>query len=166
MTALQTYLIILLSGSFCISTSNNKNYASSTLSSIRDGDTTHSKITRDNGNVIIYSYVDQRLVSEVERYPKGNLCSVRIYTTPDNDYTFVSYYPNGKKSWERISGDHTYETFYENGKLQCKGGYGFTIKDRGQKYYNLYELRLYDSIWKRNGQFDSVRRYSKASITY
>lgn len=124
------------------------------------------KLTRDNGNEITYTYQNGHILQIIERYPGGPLHEEMYYDTTGRIIKRIRYYLNGHKSYEQIIGDHTYESFYENGRIQRKGGYGFTKEDIGNKYYNLDEVRLYDSVWKENGLFDSVYRYSKASITY
>lgn len=124
------------------------------------------KLTRENGNEIVYTYLKGHLLDEIETYPGGILNEELHYDTTGRFIKRLRYYPNGHKAYEVIFGDHTYETFYDNGSIQRKGGFGFTKEDIGNKYWNLDEVRLYDSIWKENGSFDSVYHYSKGSITY
>lgn len=124
------------------------------------------KLTRENGNQIIYKYLKGHLLEERETYPGSILNEELCYDTTGRLLKRVRYYPNGHKSYEVIFGDHTYETFYENGRIERKGGYGFTKEDIGNKYYNLDAVRLFDSIWREDGSFDSVYHYSKGSITY
>ena len=124
------------------------------------------KLTREDGNEITYKYLNGHILEIIERYPGEILNEEMYYDTTGRIIKRARYYRNGHKSYEQILGDHTYETFYENGRIQRKGGYGFTKDDIGNKYYNLDAIRLYDSIWKENGSFDSVYRYSKGSITY
>ena len=123
-------------------------------------------LTRENGNEIVYTYLKGHLLDQFETFPGGILNEEIHYDTMGRFIKRVRYYPNGRKSYEAIFGNHTYETFYDNGRIERKGGYGFKKEDIGNKYWNLDEFRLYDSIWKENGSFDSVFRYSKGSITY
>jgi len=136
----------------------------------RDGEDTFytgkCKVTRDDGNELTYNYLKGHVLEIIERYPGGILNEEMYYDTTGRMLNRTRYYRNGHKSYVVIFGDHTYETFYENGRIQRKGGYGFTKEDIDNKYYNLEEVRLYDSVWKENGLFDSVYRYSKGSITY
>lgn len=124
------------------------------------------KLTRDNGNEIFYKYLKGHILEIIEAYPGGILNEEMYYDTTGGITKRVRYYSNGHKSYEQILGDHTYQTYYDNGRIQRKGGYGFTKEDIGNKYYNLDKIRLYDSIWKEDGSFDSVYHYSKGSITY
>jgi hypothetical protein len=118
------------------------------------------------GNELTYKYLNGHIIEQTERYSTGGLCEEIYYDTTGIITKRLMYYRNGQKSWEKYFGDHTYETFYENGKIQRKGVYGLTEMDKTDRYYNLDEKRLFDSIWKENGDFDKVYRYSKSSITY
>jgi hypothetical protein len=124
------------------------------------------KFIRENGTEILYKYVKGHILEQIETYPGGILNEELYYDTTGRFINRARYFPNGHKSYQAIFGDHTYETFYENGKIQRKGGYGFTKEDIDNKYYNLDKVRLYDSIWKQDGSFDTVYHYSKGSITY
>ncbi len=123
------------------------------------------KVRIGNGNEIFYKYFKGHLLEIIENYP-GGILNEEIYYDSIRIIKRIRYYSNGCKSYEQIFGDHTYETYYNNGRIQRKGGYGFTKKDFENKYYDLSRIRLYDSIWKEDGSFDSVYRYSKGSITY
>ena len=123
-------------------------------------------MTRENGNTIVCKYLKGHILEQIEAYPGGSLNEELYYDTTGRFIKRARYYPNGHKSYVVIFGNHTYETFYEDGRIQRKGGYGFTKEDIGNKYFNLYQVRLYDSIWKEDGSFDSVYHYSKATITY
>jgi hypothetical protein len=124
------------------------------------------RITRENGNPIRYKYLKGHILEIIEYYPGEVLKEEMYYDTTGMIIKRVHYYSNGHKSYEQVYGDHGYNSFYPNGRLQRKGGYGFTKEDASDRYYHLYEERLYDSVWKEDGSFDSVYHYSKASITY
>lgn len=124
------------------------------------------KLTGENGNEIVYTYLRGHLLDQIVTYPGGILNEELHYDTTGRFLKRVRYYPNGHKSYEVIFGNHTYEAFFDNGRIQRKGGYGFTKEDSYNKYWNLDKIRLYDSIWKEDGSFDSVYHYSKGSITY
>ena len=78
----------------------------------------------------------------------------------------VRYFPNGHISFSWFYGDHSYETFYEDGRVFRKGGFRIGNKRYNRSEKEFFENTLFDSIWKKNGEFDSVYRYSQASITY
>ncbi len=118
------------------------------------------------GNELTSKYQDGLLIEMIERYTNGVIREEMYYDSTRTISKRIQYYRSGQKSWEKYFGDHTYETFYENGKIQRKGVYGLTEMDKTDRYYNLDEKRLFDSIWKENGDFDKVYRYSKSSITY
>jgi hypothetical protein len=123
------------------------------------------EVTRDNGDYLFYKYENGHILEIIEFYKSDTLKEEMYYDLKGHIYRRNRFHQNGNKSYTVIFTDHTYETFYENGKLERQGGYGFTEKDI-DKYYNLEEIRLFDSIWKETGEFDSVYHYSKASITY
>ncbi|HEV7781965.1 MAG TPA: hypothetical protein VGO58_11910 [Chitinophagaceae bacterium] len=120
----------------------------------------------ENGNSVERQYLAGHLLAFIESRSAGSIVDEMHYDTTGNMIKRVRYHPNGQKAYVRVDGDHTYETFYENGRLECKGGYGFTEKDRNDRFYDLETRRLYDSIWKKDGSFDYVRRYSKGGIIY
>jgi len=124
------------------------------------------KLTRENGNEITYKYLKGHVLEVIETYPGGIVYEEFIYDSLGNMPRRATYYPNGHVQYLAIHGDHTYDVFYENGRIGRKGGYGFTDEDKKDRFSNLDAVRLYDSIWKENGQFDSVYHYSKGSITY
>lgn len=122
--------------------------------------------TRENGNEITYKYLAGHVLEIIERYPGGVLCEEMYYDTSGLITKRVHYYQNGQMSYKDFHGDHRYESFYDNGRIQRKGMYGLRksrMDDRGKEFYSN---TLYDSIWKKNGDFDSVYHYSQASITY
>ena len=126
-------------------------------------------LKRDNGNGLTYKYLKGHILEIIERYPDGKLCE-EIYYDDTSATAGITrrarYYPNGNKSYQQINGNYRYELFYENGRLERKAGFGYTKEDKDNRFYNLYAVRLYDSIWKQDGTFDTVYRYSKGSITY
>jgi hypothetical protein len=62
--------------------------------------------------------------------------------------------------------DHGYESFYSNGRIQRKGGFSLLKTPFNRNDSTFFQDILFDSIWKSNGAFDSVYRYSPASVTY
>jgi antitoxin component YwqK of YwqJK toxin-antitoxin module len=125
------------------------------------------KLTTENGNEITYKYQNGHILEIIERYPSRKLNEEMYYDLTGKIIKRVNYYPNGCISYKgNLHGDHSYERFYENGKINRKGCFGFYCKD--SKYLELHknDKILFDSIWKENGQFDSVCHYSRASITY
>ncbi len=125
------------------------------------------KLTREDGNEITYKYQNGHILEIIERYPTGMLEEEMYYELSGKIIKRVRYYPNGYISYKSfLHGDHSYESFYENGKIKRKGPFGFYGKDAKYLKLHKYDNILFDSIWKENGQFDSVYHYSQASITF
>ena len=124
------------------------------------------KYTVEDGNEISYTFLKGHLISEVQRYPGGALNEEMYYDTTGLITKRVRYYRNGHMSYLTFYGNHSYETFYEDGRVARKGGYSLTKKGYDRNEKEFFENTLYDSIWKINGEFDSVHHYSQASITY
>jgi antitoxin component YwqK of YwqJK toxin-antitoxin module len=123
-------------------------------------------IKRENGNEITYTYLKGHLIADIETYPGGFLNEELYYDTTGLITKRVRYYRNGHISYITIFGDHAYEAFYENGSIYRKGMYGMKRGRYGYRDSDFYRNTLFDSIWIENGNFDSVYRYSQASITY
>lgn len=124
------------------------------------------KLTRENGNEISYAYLKGHIIEQIERYPGGALNEEMYYDTTGLITKRVQYYQNGHISYLRFNGDHSYESFYEDGRVSRKGGFSLSNKGYNRNDKEFFENILFDSIWKKNGEFDSVYRYSQASITY
>jgi hypothetical protein len=129
--------------------------------------TGYCNLSRENGNTIRYRYLLGHLIEQIEKYPGGFICEISLYDTSGYSSKRENYYPNGQLSGRMVYGsDHGYESFYSNGRIQRKGGYSLLKTHFNRNDSTFYQDILFDSIWKSNGAFDSVFRYSPASINY
>ncbi|MBP6591063.1 MAG: hypothetical protein KA229_13225 [Chitinophagaceae bacterium] len=129
--------------------------------------TGYCHLSRDNGNTIRYHYESGLLTEQIEKYPSGFICEITLYDTSGTFNKRENYHPNGQLAGRMlVRSDHGYESFYPNGNIQRKGGFSLLKKPFDRRDSTFYEEILFDSIWKSNGSFDSVYRYSPASVTY
>lgn len=123
-------------------------------------------LTRENGNTITYAYLKGHPVEEIECYPGGILNEELYFDTTGHITKRVRYFTNGHIAYKRMYGDHGYETFYEDGRIERKGGFTTDTSNYKPGDATFYKDILFDSIWKPNGEFDSVYHYSPASVHY
>lgn len=130
--------------------------------------TGYCHLSRENGNTIRYKYLLGHLTEEIEKYPGDFLCAETRYDTSGTLLLRNSYFPNGHLSGRMIvpRSEYNYESFYTNGRIQRKGGFSLIKTPYSFKDSIFFEDILFDSLWKPTGEFDSVFRYSPASINY